>query len=86
GDLRGNSRKVLQALRKAREIKAEIVLFPELTLCGYFPDDLLLDPSFIEAMDLQLKEIAPETKGLFVAVGLARKNPTGKEKPLYNSA
>lgn len=86
GDLRGNSRKVLQALRKAREIKAEIVLFPELTLCGYFPDDLLLDPSFIEAMDQQLKEIAPETKGLFVAVGLARKNPTGKEKPLYNSA
>ncbi len=86
GDLEGNGRKVIAALRRARERKADVVLFPELTLSGYFPDDLLLDPAFIDAIDRKLEEIAPETKGLFVAVGLPRWNVSRKEKPLYNSA
>ncbi len=86
GDLEGNTRKVLQALERARLNQADVVLFPELVLCGYPPEDLLLDGSFIEAIEKKLLEIAPATKGLFVAVGLPRKNPNKKEKPLYNSA
>ncbi len=86
GDIEGNGRKVLQALHRAREKKVDVVLFPELTLAGYFPDDLLLDRSFIDAIARKLEQIRPETKGLFVVVGLPRKNPSGKEKPLYNSA
>ncbi|HSX10994.1 MAG TPA: NAD+ synthase, partial [Chlamydiales bacterium] len=69
----------------AKQKKVDIVLFPELTLCGYFPDDLLLDPRFIDACAAKLEEIRPQTRGLFVAIGLPRKNPTGFEKPLYNS-
>jgi len=86
GDLEGNTRKVLDALRRAKEGKVEIVLFPELTLSGYFPDDLLLDRSFIDAIAEKIEVIRPETKGLFAVVGLPRWNPSGKEKPLYNSA
>ncbi len=86
GDLEGNTRKIIDALRRAREGKIEIVLFPELTLCGYFPDDLLLDRSFIDAISKKLDAIRPETKGLFAVVGLPRWNPSGKEKPLLNSA
>lgn len=84
GDLEGNCRKVLDTLSRAKGV--DIVLFPELTLCGYFPDDLLLDRTFIDAMEKKLEEIRPRTKGLFAAVGLARWNESGKEKPLYNSA
>lgn len=85
GDLNGNCCKVIEALRRAKEKKIDIVLFPELVLSGYFPDDLLLDRSFIDAIAAKLDLIQPETKGMFAVVGLPRRNPSGKEKPLYNS-
>lgn len=85
-DVEGNTRKVLDALKRASEKKADIVIFPELTLCGYFPDDLLLEPALIEACARKLEGIAPLTRGMFVVVGLPRVNKSGKEKPLYNSA
>jgi len=86
GDLEGNLGKILSRLERAREKKADIVLFPELTLSGYFPDDLLLDGAFIDACEKALEKIAPATLGMFVCVGLPRKNPEGKEKFLLNSA
>ncbi len=86
GDFDGNTKLIIQALKRARQGNVDIVLFPELTLCGYFPDDLLLDSQFIERAASKLDEIKAETKGMFVALGLPRKNPSGKEKPLYNSA
>lgn len=86
GDLTGNCRKVIEALGRARKKKIEIVLFPEMVLTGYPPEDLLLDESFIEAVEKKLKVIQPETEGMFVVVGLPRKNRSGREKPLYNSA
>lgn len=85
GDLEGNCRKVLSAIERAKHRKADIVLFPELTLSGYFPDDLLLDDSFIDACAAKLEEIGPATGGLFVCIGLPRRNPERKEKSLYNS-
>ena len=85
GYLEGNTRKILAALERAKHRKADIVLFPELTISGYFPDDLLLDESFIDACAQKLEEILPATGGLFVCVGLPRRNPEGKEKFLYNS-
>jgi NAD+ synthase (glutamine-hydrolysing) len=86
GDLEGNTQKVIKALRRAKEKKIDIVLFPELVLCGYFPDDLLLDHSFINAIFEKIETIQPETQGLFAVLGLPRWNPSRKEKPLYNSA
>jgi len=85
GDVGGNSHKVLSALQRARHAKADVVLFPELTLSGYFPDDLLLDGEFIGACERELTRIAPATKGLFACVGLPRENPERKEKSLFNS-
>ncbi len=85
GYLEGNTRKILAAIERAKHRKADIVLFPELTISGYFPDDLLLDESFIDACAQKLEEILPATGGLFVCVGLPRRNPEGKEKFLYNS-
>lgn len=86
GDVEGNARKVLDGLDRAREKQADIVLFPELSLSGYFPDDLLLDPGLIDAVKKQLERIEPATNGLFAVIGLPRWNLSRKQKPLYNSA
>jgi NAD+ synthase (glutamine-hydrolysing) len=86
GDIVGNGQKILVSLDHARDLNADIVVFPELALSGYPPEDLLLDGGFIDALQKKLKEIAPATKGLMAAIGLPRWNESGIEKPLYNSA
>jgi NAD+ synthase (glutamine-hydrolysing) len=86
GDIEGNTRKVLEGLNRARKANVDVVLFPELTLLGYPPEDLLLDGRLIDALEKKLAEIAPATAGLFVAVGVARRASHGKEKFLHNSA
>ena len=49
GDLAGNGRKIVDAARRAYEQGARLVLTPELGLCGYPPEDLLLRPAFMQA-------------------------------------
>lgn len=86
GDFTGNREKILAALERAREKKAEIVLFPELTLTGYPPEDLFFYPCFVSSCEEEIFRIEKHTKGLFVVLGGVRKNPEGKEKIAYNSA
>lgn len=83
GDIEGNKAKIVAAIRRST---AELILFSELAITGYPPQDLLLDPDFIAAAERALQEIALETKGRCVVVGLPRRNPSGSGKPLYNSA
>lgn len=86
GDIASNTRKVIEALKRAHKEKADVVLFSELVISGYPPEDLLLDPDFIKACMRSLDEIVPFTKGLFAVVGLPRWNASKREKSLYNSA
>ncbi len=86
GDLEGNTQKIIQALDRARAKAADIVLFPELALCGYPPEDLLLHPSFIDAQAKYLEKIVHASSGLMVVVGLVRRDTTDGEKPIFNSA
>src|SRR5947208_13690632 len=69
GDLEGNRGRILPRLAQAREAGAELVLFPELAVTGYPPEDLLLRPRFIEAAERTVSEIAAETAGLVALVG-----------------
>lgn len=85
GDIEGNARKIIDGIAKAREQKAEVVVFPELCLTGYPPEDLLLLPHFIDAVEKHLKHIVDVTEGIMAIVGLPRRNH-GVGKPLYNSA
>lgn len=85
GDLEGNSHKILHALEVARSKKADMVVFAELALCGYPPEDLVLHPSFIEAQEKYLEKIVSATEGLMAFVGLVRRNPSSQEKPIFNS-
>lgn len=85
GDLRGNSRKIIQAIDQQRG-NSDLILFSELTLTGYPPQDLLLLPSFLDAVESSLQEIAAASKGISVIFGLPRRTSPGTEKKLYNSA
>jgi NAD+ synthase (glutamine-hydrolysing) len=69
GDLDGNRDRILGRLEEARAAGAELVLFPELAVTGYPPEDLLLRPGFLRAAARSLEEIAAATDGLAALVG-----------------
>lgn len=85
GDLKGNTKKILHAIERARADQADLILFSELSICGYPPQDLLLHNDFIEEMERCLEKIVEASEGICVVVGLARKN-VGKGKDYFNSA
>lgn len=85
GDLSGNADKILKGIAKAKELSADVVLFPELALTGYPPDDFLLLPHFIGKLDAYLEEIRRASNAIVVIVGTPRKNKD-PGKSLYNSA
>ena len=69
GDIEGNAQLVRDRTAEAREAGAELVLFPELTLTGYPPEDLLLKEHFLRAANEKLEELAAETEGIVAVVG-----------------
>jgi NAD+ synthase (glutamine-hydrolysing) len=69
GDLDGNRERIVEHMTRAREAGAELVLFPELAVTGYPPEDLLLRPGFLRAASESLEQIAAETKGIAALVG-----------------
>jgi NAD+ synthase (glutamine-hydrolysing) len=81
GDLAGNRDVILTRLEEARQQRADLVLFPELAVTGYPPEDLLLRPGFVRAAERSLEEIARATRGIVAVVGA----PTF-DRDLYNAA
>jgi NAD+ synthase (glutamine-hydrolysing) len=72
GDLSGNAARIVDFARRAYEQGARLVLTPELGLCGYPPEDLLLRPAFTQACSEALAQCAralADLPGLFVVVG-----------------
>ena len=69
GDLDGNASRVVEWLEQAREANADVVLFPELVVTGYPPEDLLLRPGFIRAARRAVEGIAKATRGITALVG-----------------
>ncbi|HEU0248749.1 MAG TPA: NAD+ synthase [Gaiellaceae bacterium] len=69
GDLEGNRAKLLEQLRRASGEGADLVVFPELAITGYPPEDLLLRPGFVRAARESLDEIATAANGIVALVG-----------------
>ncbi|HVN62891.1 MAG TPA: NAD+ synthase [Gaiellaceae bacterium] len=69
GDLEGNRDRILARLEEARDAEADLVLFPELAVTGYPPEDLLLRPGFVRAAERTLSEIAAAVHGTAALVG-----------------
>ena len=70
GDIDGNAERIRNRIEEARSQGADLVLFPELALTGYPPEDLLLRPSFLRAAEQALAGIARETHDITALVGV----------------
>jgi NAD+ synthase (glutamine-hydrolysing) len=69
GDLDGNRERILRGIEEAKAAQSDLVLFPELAVTGYPPEDLLLRPGFIRAAEESLRELARDARGITVLVG-----------------
>jgi NAD+ synthase (glutamine-hydrolysing) len=84
GDIAGNVEKMRATAARARdELKAQVVVFPELAITGYPPEDLLLRADFIAAAEQGLSGLARATAGIDVIIGHPQRRHDGK---LYNAA
>ncbi len=69
GDLSGNAKKIMEWIEKAKQYSADIVVFPELSITGYPPEDLLLKPRFIEDNVRWAKVIAEHVRDIVAIYG-----------------
>jgi NAD+ synthase (glutamine-hydrolysing) len=80
GDIAGNMRLVKSWIKEARKAGADLVVFPELAVTGYPPEDLLLKPRFVSDNRRALDEIAKECTGLVAVIGYVGQGSVGSEK------
>jgi NAD+ synthase (glutamine-hydrolysing) len=71
GDFDKNSDKIIKAIDEAKKANVDIVTFPELAICGYPPEDLLLKNKFLQDNRSALENITKHTEGISVIVGFA---------------
>jgi NAD+ synthase (glutamine-hydrolysing) len=86
GDVEGNRNLVLEYMDRSRGLGADLVLFPELSLTGYPPRDLLGIHGFVDSNLRALQEIARRSEGIAAIVGFADRNPRQEGKELCNAA
>jgi NAD+ synthase/NAD+ synthase (glutamine-hydrolysing) len=88
GDLCGNTQKILSFAQRAAASGAEVVVFPELTLTGYPPRDLLEKQNFLDGVDKHLEQLASDAANLGVTliVGTVTRRSESSGRPIYNTA
>ncbi len=86
GDFSGNAAKIIQFAQQARSAGAGMILFPELSVCGYPPRDLVERPTFVARNRTTAEQIAAETRGIAVICGLVTRAEADSGKTVMNSA
>ena len=96
GDLEGNARSICGWLKEARKANLDAIVFPELAVTGYPPEDLLLKPRFLRDAARMIDRIVKETREVFAVVGCVAVGQSGEvmctgfttsdSKSLYNAA
>jgi NAD+ synthase (glutamine-hydrolysing) len=81
GNFAGNIQKIVEAIAEARSLGVDLLTFPELAICGYPPEDLLLKPQFIEENLRSLDKIVAGSLGLTIVVGFV-----DAKGDIYNAA
>ncbi len=85
GDLSGNREKILDAYHSLAAQGADLVVFPEMAICGYPPRDLLFKRRFVPDVEETLTEIAAATGGVPALVGYVETNPAANGRSFFNS-
>jgi NAD+ synthase (glutamine-hydrolysing) len=86
GDFSGNAAKIVDFSRRAQAAGAGLILFPELSVCGYPPRDLVERTSFVARNRQTVEKIAAETQGIAVICGLVTPAPANAGRSAMNSA
>ena len=86
GDFCGNAAKIIEYSHRAKAQGADLILFPELAICGYPPRDLVEKPSFVKQNADTLERIAKQTDGIAVICGLVTPAQSETGKSVMNSA
>ncbi|MEQ8910519.1 MAG: NAD+ synthase [Vicingaceae bacterium] len=86
GNFEANEAKIIQSIEKAKSAQADLVVFAELSVCGYPPRDFLNFEDFVALCASSIDRIAKHCTGIAAIVGSPSKNHNPKGKPLYNSA
>lgn len=82
GDIKGNTKKIIKSINDTDlELNADVIIFPELSICSYPPEDLLLRPAFNEYVLSALDQIIAATKNIHVIIGY----PIKQNDKLYNA-
>ena len=69
GDIPGNTAKILDYLERARQAQADLVAFPEMSICGYPPEDLLFKTPFLQDNVAAMQQVVAASQGIAVVVG-----------------
>lgn len=85
GDFKYNCDIIQKRINEAKALKCDLAVFPELTLCGYPPQDLLERPAFISAHERVLVELINNIRGIAVVIGVLEQRQ-GPGRSLYNTA
>ena len=83
GDLTANAAKIIKTVESLRKSKTDLIVFPELAICGYPPEDLLLKTHFIENNIKTLNAIAKKIRGVHAIIGFVDSDASGR---IYNAA
>ena len=86
GNFEGNLQKMQGMVTKAKALKADMIVFPELATCGYPPRDFLEFNDFIEKSYASVEQLAAMAQGIAIVVGSPSRNPKLEGKDLFNSA
>ena len=81
GDFAGNTQKIIKAIAEAKSLGVDLLTFPELAVCGYPPEDLLLKPQFIEENLKSVDQIVKQSSGIAIVVGFV-----DAKEDIYNAA
>lgn len=81
GDFKGNTKKILGAIDRAKSLGVDLLTFPEPAICGYPPEDLLFKPRFIDENLRSLDQVINHSSGLTVVVGFVE-----AKEDIYNAA
>ena len=78
GDIQGNTDQIIAAAAEARDrLRADLIVFPELTITGYPPEDLLLRPGFVRQVEPALQRLCDGIRGIAAVVGCPLPTPEG---------
>lgn len=86
GDFAGNVARIVNFARQAAERKADLVVFPELVLCGYPPRDLVEKPEFVERSEAELQRLAGLLPDIPALVGYVRRSHAERGKAACDAA